>query len=51
MSININEEYHTEIVMITIKSTDYVLYWWPLPNAFPVPLASNLIGITKNRRF
>ena len=51
MGININEVNLTEIILITIYITYSVVWWWPLPNFCPVPLASNLTMITKNRWF
>ena len=42
MSININENYQTKIKLITLNSTDYVLYWRPIPNVLPCAISVKL---------
>ena len=43
MGINIDKNNRTKIILIAIKITYYVLYWWPKPKVSPVTLASNLL--------
>ena len=50
MVINVDDNNQTKIIIIAIRSTDFVLYWWPHPNIFPVPLATSLKGGNKKNR-
>ena len=51
MSININVTNKTNTLIIAIYSTYSVLSQLPIHNALYVPLAINLIGMMKHRRF
>ena len=51
MDININEINRTNMILIAVYITYYILLWSPIPNVLSVPLAGNLIGITEHRRF
>ena len=51
MGININGNNNNKILRIVILSTYSALSWMPLPNVHSILLASNIIVITKQRRF
>ena len=51
MGINIDEIDQTKITLITIYNTYSFVYWWPILKVLPIPLANNLMMITKNMRF